>query len=323
MIPRFVKKIGLALCITMFLWIALLVIAQNGPAPLQKMLRTFTNIRVELGTRGDTSMLRFRELEKTGQVDLLFLGSSQCYRGFDTRKFEAAGYTSFNAGSRAQSPLNSYYLFRDHIPRLKPKLTIIEMFPPVYMTGGEEAIIDLLPNLKISGDLIEMTLATHNFLAFNSLVMRLTDWTHPGPENSPVQVPVFDKYIPGGYVEYVGVLDTITPRSFPRKRIKISENQTNHLRKLVALLKNNDSEVLLLLIPIPTELRASFTNYDEIISEFHEIAKELGIRFVDFNDQIVLNTMTEFVDNNHPTVAGAQRFNDSLISFLKSERILP
>ena len=63
---------------------------------------------------------RIREAETAGPVDILFVGSSHAYRGFDPRIFAALGFTSFNLGTKAQSPLNTDFLLRRYWPRLQP-----------------------------------------------------------------------------------------------------------------------------------------------------------------------------------------------------------
>ena len=53
---------------------------------------------------------RIKEIRTAKNTDLLFLGSSKAYRGFDPRIFEAAGYRSFNLGSSNQTPIQTYLL---------------------------------------------------------------------------------------------------------------------------------------------------------------------------------------------------------------------
>src|SRR5438477_3987320 len=60
------------------------------------------------------TLQRLREVESVGSVDILFIGSSHAYRGFDPRLFAETGLTSFNLGSKAQSPLNSYFLLKHY-----------------------------------------------------------------------------------------------------------------------------------------------------------------------------------------------------------------
>ena len=65
----------------------------------------------------DQTLLANREVKHMRDIDLLFLGSSHTYRTFDPRFFDQFGWESFNLGSKAQSPLNTYYLVRSQIER--------------------------------------------------------------------------------------------------------------------------------------------------------------------------------------------------------------
>src|SRR5690554_458534 len=60
---------------------------------------------------------RLKEVKSFGDVDILFLGSSHAYRGFDTRIFKKAGFRSFNLGTSAQTPLQTQILLRRYLDR--------------------------------------------------------------------------------------------------------------------------------------------------------------------------------------------------------------
>lgn len=49
------------------------------------------------------SSLMFNDLRKLNNCDILFLGSSHCYRGFDPRVFKNIGYNIFNLGTSSQT----------------------------------------------------------------------------------------------------------------------------------------------------------------------------------------------------------------------------
>ena len=86
-----------------------------------------------LYTRGGNGHLysRIQELRTKKPVEILFLGSSHAYRGFDTRIFDAAGLKSFNLGSSAQSPMQTYVLASKYLSTLKPRLVVYEVNPGV------------------------------------------------------------------------------------------------------------------------------------------------------------------------------------------------
>ena len=63
--------------------------------------------------RGGHLHSRLLEINKHQNVDVLFLGSSHAYRGFDTRIFKESGIASFNLGSSSQAPVQSLLLLKN------------------------------------------------------------------------------------------------------------------------------------------------------------------------------------------------------------------
>ena len=76
---------------------------------------------------------RAKEARISDGVDVLILGSSHAYRGFDVRIFGEAGYKTFNLGSSSQSPIQTYLLLKRYLDLLKPKLVIYEVYPTTFL----------------------------------------------------------------------------------------------------------------------------------------------------------------------------------------------
>ena len=68
------------------------------------------------------SFIRYKleDLKDEEDLDILFIGSSHCYRGFDTRIFEKAGLKTFNLGASSQTPKEANLLLNKYLPQLKP-----------------------------------------------------------------------------------------------------------------------------------------------------------------------------------------------------------
>ena len=64
---------------------------------------------------------RVKDIRNYHNVDILFLGSSHCYRTFDTRFYNANGYTCFNLGSSNQTPIQTYILLSQYLDSINPK----------------------------------------------------------------------------------------------------------------------------------------------------------------------------------------------------------
>ncbi|MBP7450977.1 MAG: hypothetical protein KA817_13150, partial [Flavobacteriales bacterium] len=93
----------------------LVIILAGSVSPYSK----HRNIKYARGGYGHLHT-RLQEAEHVGPVDILFLGSSHAYRGFDPRVFRAHGLTTFVLGSSAQSPLQTKVLVERYLDRMRP-----------------------------------------------------------------------------------------------------------------------------------------------------------------------------------------------------------
>ena len=75
---------------------------------------------------------RFEDLKSIGEVDVLFMGASTCYRHYDVRVFEESGFKAFNLGSSGQSPLQTLAWYQAVKENLKPKLIVFDVNPYTF-----------------------------------------------------------------------------------------------------------------------------------------------------------------------------------------------
>ena len=76
----FLRKIGTFSLLTIFGY-SILILMWGEFSPTER------NLKYSLGNNGH-SFLRFKEAKEKRNIDILFLGSSHAYHGFDTRIFE-------------------------------------------------------------------------------------------------------------------------------------------------------------------------------------------------------------------------------------------
>ena len=120
--------------------------------------------------RGGHLHSRLSELDKYQNVDVLFLGSSHVYRGFDTRIFKESGVHSFNLGSSSQAPAQSLMLLKKHIDNLQPKKIIFEVCPQSLSSDGIESALDIISNGKIDIQTIKMAIELNHIKVYNTLI---------------------------------------------------------------------------------------------------------------------------------------------------------
>src|SRR5690606_36447324 len=104
------------------------------PRQLQKNLATTS--------AGGYTKTRLNEAEHMGNVDVLVLGSSHAYRGFDPRIFQKNNVKIFNLGTSAQSPIQTEYVVKRYIEKLNPKVVLFEVSYLSFSSDGLESTLD-------------------------------------------------------------------------------------------------------------------------------------------------------------------------------------
>jgi hypothetical protein len=146
------------------------------------------------------SHIRFAEVDDFGPVDVLFLGSSHSYRGFDTSFFSEQGITCFNLGSSSQTPIQSLFLLKRYYNELKPKYIIMDIYPVIYSLDGIESSLDLLFNDKIGLDSLRLVFDSFSIKTVNAFFISFFQQNRGGlPDNEYIHNK--DIYVSGGYVK--------------------------------------------------------------------------------------------------------------------------
>lgn len=267
----------------------------------------------ERGGWGQT-LRRFSEIEEYENIDILFAGSSHAYRGFDPRLFAAKGLTSFNMGTSAQTPLNTYFLLKRYLPTLKPKLIVLELYPEMLAVDGFESFKDLSVNLTISKELFEMAFELKSLQSFKILFSDYLKYTY-GSNKYINQRPIEDEnYIQGGYCETF-IVRSKNELNNSVKCIYPIDLQIKYLKKIFEYSKKKNIDMLIVVQPIPDDVRSKIENYKKLSSEISDLSKNYGVDFIDFNHLLKLDSIKDFKDDDHVNANGVRKFNLSLIKF--------
>ena len=275
------------------------------------------NIKSARGGYGN-SLERFKEAKKSKPVDILFIGSSHCYRGFDPRYSNAENLTTFNLGSSNQTPVNSYYLLQDYFNYLKPKAVVIEVFWGVFANSGQESFVDIVSNSEVSKNQARMLAKIPTVLSFNNLIFHgLKQYQKPLKDESQ-KLSTSDTYISGGFVETniksnedIDKLKSITPFSIA---IDYKGKQFNYLKKTILFLQKNNCAVTLVLAPVPIEYRDAYIEYPVFIDNIESVANKYNVSFLNFAKNInQYSTRNDYYDSHHLNQSGVEKFNTNFI----------
>lgn len=268
------------------------------------------NINYSIGSYGHMYS-RLSEVKNYGNVDILFLGSSHAYRGFDTRIFLDNGYKSFNLGSSAQTPAQTKVLLNRYLESLNPKLVIYEVYPATFTIDGVESSLDLIANDINDLHSLGMALKINNIKTYNTLVYGFSrDLLGLNSSFSEKRKKGNDKYVSGGYVEKE--LGFYKPSEFVKKEISIRDYQLESFLEIVQMIKNRNIELILVYAPIPKVNYDSYSNntyFDSIMNSYSE--------YYNLNEIIDLNDTQHFYDSHHLNQNGVKIFNEKLIEILK------
>lgn len=266
------------------------------------------NVRNCVGCYGHL-FTRAQEAQQVKNPDILFVGSSHAYRGFDPRVFEKEGISVFNLGSSSQTPINSKVLLHQYLDKINPKMVVIESYAGTLSADGVESSLDLLSNNKIDKYAVEMTFDINEISTYNTLIYGYfrqifglnKNFVEPQKQNG-------DTYIKGGFVESVFRKNSLSEE--PVEKWNISPKQIEILKENIKFIQKRNIPVILVQTPITQKLYNSRTDNKEV----DQLLSELGT-YKNFQGEIPLNDTIDFYDSNHLNQQAVVKFNEYFIKY--------
>lgn len=253
---------------------------------------------------------RMKEAGTIGDIDLLVIGSSQAYRGFDPRIFSKAGISIFNLGSSNQTPMQSDILLHEYIDRLKPETVFFIVYPEIFSVDGVESSLDLLANNKVGLRTIRLVLQQQNFKLINTMIYVLYRQLFNLNRNFKEQKQKGnDIYISSGYVEKK--LALFGYYKYKKNMWDYNEKQFRVFRRSLCWLHKKGIKVILIQSPTVGPFCQSFTNNDV----FDSLMDGLGT-YYNFNNFISLDDSLYFYDQFHLNKNGVEIFDNKVLELL-------
>jgi hypothetical protein len=267
----------------------------------------FPNLRRLHGGSGYLAT-KTAELRNTGPVDILFIGSSHAYRGFDVRTFRANGYSCYNLGTSGQTPIQTGVLLKRYLPVLAPRLVVLEVYPQTFCLDGVESGLDLVNNGEWDKPLIPMAVTAKNVKIVNSF---LYWWPRKvlSVAARADTVEAGEVYVPGGYVERE--MRVVNRPTMPVKPWLFLPRQLDAFRDVVAMLRAKGIPYVLVQAPYSSLLYRSRSNNGEI----NEYFRSLGT-YYNFNELLPVSDSLCY-DEDHLNQAGVRYFNAEFLRVLR------
>lgn len=305
---RFIKSIALfAALLVVFYPAALFLWGMLAPSFVK------SNLNYPLAYSGH-SFTRLKEVKTTRSVDVLFLGSSLAYRGFDTRIFHANGLSSFNLGSSNQTPIQTKVLLNRYLQPLNPKVIVYEVQPEVFSVDGVESALDILANDPNDLNSIKMAMELNHIKVYNTLLYAFM--RDALGLNSSFVEPLSkddDRYIAGGFVEKQ--MRFYKSASQQPKAWQFNPRQVSAFREIVSRIKDQKIELILVKAPVTQSLYRSYSH----TQEFDHLMRQTST-YYNFNEMLSLDDSLHFYDAFHLNQQGVKLFNDKLIELIKENK---
>jgi hypothetical protein len=310
---RFIKNIGLFLAFsTIFYIIAVIAWAHFMPA------NNAGNIFYPTIDYGNLH-LRMKEVKGVQNIDLLILGSSHAYRGFDTRIFQKKDIKTFNLGSMSQTPVQTKLLVERYISQLNPKMVIYEVYPDIFTNDGVESSLNFIAYSDIGlANKLKMAFMINNIKIYNTLIYGVfSDLVKRDKYDLYPKGNDGDTYINGGFVERKLTYNLAMEEYGNVANRQFKEYQIKAFEEILKIFKKNNIRYLLVQTPVTSRLYNSYIDNDQMDRTFEDYGD-----YLNFNSIMTLNDSIDFYDSNHLNQNGVNKFNLKLLDLIDWESVI-
>ncbi len=281
----------------------------------------------------------FYELPKDS-IDVLFLGSSHCYRSFDPKIFDGeTGIRSMNMGSSAQTPLTSYYVLKEVLETQKPKLLVMEIYWKSFVKDKKHEFTNVTYNFEnmrwgphrirlfLSGYTLENVLklcvqSFHYRLGFDNTIRHFM--------GKNVSWATGDYYNGRGYVlnPNIATFEELNEANqFKGTLLKVDDLKpvyVRYLKKIVELCRSRNIPIVFVTAPLPPTTLGMIGQYEVIHNFFMSIAQSFGIVYMDYNVEPYKLGLDDsyFRDDNHLNVSGVDVFTRDIARRLRELNLI-
>lgn len=263
------------------------------------------NLNYKLGAYGFMNS-RINNANTLKDIDILFLGSSHAYRGFDVRFYENLGYKSFNLGSSAQTPLQTNLLLKRYLDTLNPKHIVYDVYPEIFDNDGVESALDLIANSSNDFESLKMALSINHVKVYNTLIFGyINDFFGTNSNYNEDKNKGSDTYIKNGFVEKE--LSYYNGKYKHDIKWKFKGYQQNSFEDIITYINSKNIHLSLVQVPVTKSRYKGYREkhkFDTYINKFSA--------YYNFNKLLDLNDTIHFYDTQHLNSKGVNLFNQAI-----------
>lgn len=278
-------------------------------------------VKYDEGIYGLTSFYE----QEDNKIDVLFLGSSHAYVGFNTGTlWDEYGIASYVLGGAIQPMWNSYYYLKEALKTQTPELIVLEGFSTAFRGEytDDGRIIKNNYGLRWSGDKIDAIKVsapeerwTEFLLEYMQYHTRYTELSASdflkNKNNS-----FYDDWKGFFMLMHTSSLEAVDV-SGVTERAPLLEKTEQYYRAIIELAQMNNIPITVVVSPF-----AGISGYyQQHFNTASDIASEYGIPFLNCNllcDEIGIDYAVDAADTDHLNYKGTQKYSSFIGSYLVS-----
>lgn len=266
-------------------------------------------------SEGGGTWLKLKNFDKNKKWDVIVLGSSHAYRGYDPKIFENRGYSMYNLGTSNQHMLCTYSIVKYSLTKENTGLVILDIYDRVFSNEMIESMSDIIQNTPDDRVALNIALHTEDIRAINMITLRYFNKTiHP-----------LNKDTLGYYNGYQVARKFINPAKNDSLKMKFvyktNKKQLKYLDKLLTYFNEQGIKVVLAEHPLPSVYTVK--EHDKFLADINPILKKHNVAMFDFTFDPDFDRFSLFSDPTHLNHLGVPKYNERLIDSLVQKRILP
>ncbi len=256
---------------------------------------------------GDTQKT-FEDYEQSPGSELVVIGSSHAYRGYDPAIFEQNGLDMFNLGTHSQALSDTRIILEDVVKQPETKVLIIDLYSAIMSADGIESGSCLISNINSDKVAARIALGMGDIRAANMFTIRMLN-----KANEPFHE--VDSYKYKGYCERADSLSKEIRYQKYGNSFEYTKKEKQGLIDILDYCQKNELTAILVSHPQPKEINR--VAHEEFKVFLNEILTKRDVPFLDYTFAHDLNSAHHFYDNTHLNKAGVDLFNEQLIPDLK------
>jgi hypothetical protein len=261
--------------------------------------------------KGGNTYRKFQEYDPGERYDVIVIGSSHAYRGYDPAIFNTAGISMYNLGTSAQTPINTYAILKEYITKENTGLIVLDCYENAMAMEGLESTADLSQNITSDAAVLRMFSAIRDPRILNMFTIRKLMANEPA-----AYVDSF--YVDAGFSTKIDSVKGEIDYGLDLT-LELGERQPEYLVKCIRYCQEQGIPIVLVTHPLPKA--SNRPRHDAFHAVIDSVANVTGTEYIDyaFDHDLPLDDRDHYYDHNHFNRAGVGIFNPKLIGDLRGK----